>query len=101
MTWKFGSGFALGAGLWSILALSGTLAGEARRGSLDFVAAAPFGKRRIALEKLDRPPHHALARHGLRRGRDRRQLERVRRREARRPDPARRPYRLRPVGWLP
>jgi putative exporter of polyketide antibiotics len=34
------------------MALSGTLAGEARRGSLDFVAAAPFGKRRIGLEKL-------------------------------------------------
>ena len=43
---------SLGTALWSILALSGTLAGEASRGSLDFVAAAPFGKRRIALEKL-------------------------------------------------
>jgi ABC-2 type transport system permease protein len=52
MSWKYGALFALGAGLWSILALSGTLAGEAARGSLDFVAAAPFGKRRIALEKL-------------------------------------------------
>jgi ABC-2 type transport system permease protein len=51
-TWKYGALFALGAALWSILALSGTLAGEASRGSLDFVAAAPFGKRRIALEKL-------------------------------------------------
>jgi ABC-2 type transport system permease protein len=52
MSWKYGAIFALGAGVWSILALSGTLAGEAARGSLDFVAAAPFGKRRIALEKL-------------------------------------------------
>jgi polyether ionophore transport system permease protein len=51
-TWKYGSVFAVGAALWSILALSGTLAGEAAHGSLDFVAAAPFGKRRIALEKL-------------------------------------------------
>ena len=51
-TYKYGMIFALGACLWSILALSGTLAGEARRGSLDFVAAAPFGKRRIGLEKL-------------------------------------------------
>lgn len=50
--WKYGPFFALGAGLWSILALSSTLAGEARRGSLDFVAAAPFGKRRVAIEKL-------------------------------------------------
>ena len=38
--------------LWSILALSGTLAAEARRGSLEFVAAAPITRRRIALEKL-------------------------------------------------
>jgi len=52
MTWKYGALFALGIGMWSILALSGTLAGEAARGSLDFVAAAPFGKRRIALEKV-------------------------------------------------
>lgn len=52
MTWKYGATFALSTALWSILALSGTLAGEAARGSLDFVAASPFGKRRIALEKL-------------------------------------------------
>jgi ABC-2 type transport system permease protein len=52
MSWKYGAIFALGTALWSILALSSTLAGEASRGSLDFVAAAPFGKRRIALEKL-------------------------------------------------
>jgi len=52
MSWKYGAIFTLGTGLWSILALSGTLAGEVRRGSLDFIAAGPFGKRRIALEKL-------------------------------------------------
>lgn len=52
LTYKYGPFFAFLAGLWSILALSSTLAGEARRGSLDFVAAAPFGKRRISLEKL-------------------------------------------------
>jgi ABC-2 type transport system permease protein len=52
LTYKYGPFFAFLAGMWSIMALSGTLAGEARRGSLDFVAAAPFGKRRIALEKL-------------------------------------------------
>lgn len=52
VNWKYGPFFALGAALWSILALSGTLAGEARRGSLDLVAAAPFGKRRVAFEKL-------------------------------------------------
>jgi ABC-2 type transport system permease protein len=52
VNWKYGLLFALGAGLWSILALSSTLAGEAGRGSLDIVAASPFGRRRIALEKL-------------------------------------------------
>jgi ABC-2 type transport system permease protein len=52
MSWKYGSVFMLGTALWSILALSGTLAGEASRGSLDIVAATPIGKRRIALEKL-------------------------------------------------
>ncbi len=52
MTFKYGAIFALGTALWSIFALSGTLAGEARRGSLDFIATTPFGKRRIALEKL-------------------------------------------------
>jgi ABC-2 type transport system permease protein len=50
--WKFAPWFALGAGLWSLLALSGTLAGEAARGSLDIVASSPLGKRRVALEKL-------------------------------------------------
>jgi ABC-2 type transport system permease protein len=52
LTYKYGPFFAFIASMWSILALSSTLAGEARRGSLDFVAAAPYGKRRIALEKL-------------------------------------------------
>lgn len=52
MSWKYGALFADVAALWSILALSGTLAGEAAKGSLDLVAAAPFGKRRIAVEKL-------------------------------------------------
>ncbi len=52
LSWKYGPFFALIAGLWSITALSGTLAAEAQRGSLDMVAASPFGKWRIALEKL-------------------------------------------------
>jgi ABC-2 type transport system permease protein len=50
--WKTGASLGLVACLWSILALSGTLAGEARRGSLEFVATTPLGLRRIALEKL-------------------------------------------------
>jgi ABC-2 type transport system permease protein len=52
VTWKYGPVFVYVAGLWSILALSATLASEARRGSLDMVAASPLGRRRLALEKL-------------------------------------------------
>jgi ABC-2 type transport system permease protein len=52
ITFKYGLIFAFGTALWSIFALSGTLATEARRGSLDFVAVTPFGKRRIAVEKV-------------------------------------------------
>jgi ABC-2 type transport system permease protein len=44
--------FKLLPGFWSILALSATLTIEARRGSLELVAAAPATKRRIAIEKL-------------------------------------------------
>ena len=52
MQWKYGPVFLMIATLWSILALSGTLAAEARRGSLEFVATSPVGRRRIAFEKL-------------------------------------------------
>jgi polyether ionophore transport system permease protein len=50
--YKYGTFFPLVLSLWSILALSSTLAAEAKRGSLEFVAAAPITRRRIALEKL-------------------------------------------------
>jgi ABC-2 type transport system permease protein len=50
--WKYGPIFLFVAALWSILALSSTLAGEARNGSLEFVATSPIGRRRIALGKL-------------------------------------------------
>ncbi len=52
ISWHYGAYFALLAGLWSILALSSTLAGEARRGSLEFAVATPRSKRSIALEKV-------------------------------------------------
>ncbi len=52
ISWHYGPYFALLAGLWSILALSSTLAGEARRGSLDFAVATPHSRRSIALEKV-------------------------------------------------
>jgi len=50
--YKYGTFFPLVVSLWSILALSGTLANEARRGSLEFVATAPLARAKIALEKL-------------------------------------------------
>jgi len=50
--WKYGAFFVWIAALWSILALSGTLAGEARRGSLDLLAVTPIGRRRLAGEKV-------------------------------------------------
>jgi ABC-2 type transport system permease protein len=50
--WKYGPVLLLIAAFWSVLALSGTLAGEARRGSLDLVAASPLSRRRVATEKV-------------------------------------------------
>ena len=52
VSWKYGSVFVVFAGMWSILALSGTLVGEARRGSLDMLAATPLSKQQIADEKV-------------------------------------------------
>ncbi|MFL5757132.1 MAG: hypothetical protein ACJ77N_12645, partial [Chloroflexota bacterium] len=52
MQYKYGTFFPLVMSLWSIIALSGTLSSEARRGSLDLVASTPISRRRIALEKL-------------------------------------------------
>jgi polyether ionophore transport system permease protein len=50
--YKYGTFFPLVLSMWSILALSSTLAGEASRGSLEFVAATGRSRRRLALEKL-------------------------------------------------
>jgi ABC-2 type transport system permease protein len=52
IAWKGGPSLALIAALWSMIALSSTLATESRRGSLEFVATTPLGMRRIAVEKL-------------------------------------------------
>jgi ABC-2 type transport system permease protein len=52
LQYKYGTFFPLVLTLWSILALSGTLASEAQRGSLDLLAATGLSRRRIALEKL-------------------------------------------------
>ena len=52
LQYKYGTFFPLVVGMWSILALSGTLAAEAQRGSLEFLASTGKSRRRIAVEKL-------------------------------------------------
>jgi ABC-2 type transport system permease protein len=52
LQYKYGVFFPLVVSLWSILALSGTLAGETQRGSLEFVASTGRSRRRVAVEKL-------------------------------------------------
>jgi ABC-2 type transport system permease protein len=52
VSWHYSGFFALVTGLWSILALSSTLAAEVRRGSLEMVLATPLARRRVALEKV-------------------------------------------------
>jgi ABC-2 type transport system permease protein len=52
LQYKYGTFIPLIVSLWSILALSGTLASEAQRGSLDFLATTGKSRARIALEKL-------------------------------------------------
>ena len=50
--WRYGLMFFLMPGVWSLIALSGTLVSEMRRGSMDLVAAAPMPRSRIVLEKV-------------------------------------------------
>lgn len=52
VNWRYGLIFFLVPGVWSLFALSSTLVTEARSGSLEFVAAAPLSRRRLALQKL-------------------------------------------------
>jgi polyether ionophore transport system permease protein len=52
ISFKDAASAAVICGFWSILALSSTLATEARRGSLEFVLVTQLGPRVIALEKL-------------------------------------------------
>lgn len=52
LSWRVGNILPVTFGLWSALALSGTLAGEAGRGSLDLLASTPVSRRSIALQKL-------------------------------------------------
>jgi ABC-2 type transport system permease protein len=50
--WRYGIILGVLLPVWSILALSGTLAGEADRGSLELLATTAITRRRLALEKL-------------------------------------------------
>ena len=52
LSWRVGNTLPVIMGLWSVLALSGTLAGEAAHGSLDLLASTPQGRRSIALQKV-------------------------------------------------
>ena len=51
LSWRLVNVLPLMVGLWSIVALSGTLAGEAANGTLEMVAALPISRRRIAAQK--------------------------------------------------
>ncbi|HEX7172298.1 MAG TPA: hypothetical protein VF365_06815 [Candidatus Limnocylindria bacterium] len=51
-SWRYGLIFFLLPGVWSLIALSGTLVNEMRRGSMDLIAAAPLPRARIAVEKV-------------------------------------------------
>jgi ABC-2 type transport system permease protein len=52
IAWRYQIVLAVLMPVWSILALSGTLAGEADRGSLELLATTGITRRRLALEKL-------------------------------------------------
>ncbi len=52
LSWRIGNSLVVIFGVWPILALSGTLAGEAAKGSLDLLASTAHGRRSIALQKV-------------------------------------------------
>jgi ABC-2 type transport system permease protein len=52
ISWRVGNTLPVLLGLWSVLAMSGTLAGEAAKGSLDLLVSTPHSRRSIALQKL-------------------------------------------------
>ena len=52
LSWRVGNFLPVVLGLWPVIALSGTLAGEAAKGSLDLLVSTPQGRRTVALEKL-------------------------------------------------
>jgi polyether ionophore transport system permease protein len=52
LSWRIGNTLPSIFGLWSVIALSGTLAGEASKGSLDLLLSTPQGRASVALQKL-------------------------------------------------
>ena len=52
MSWRILNFMPVLIGIWSVVALSGTLAGEVSRGSMDMLASSPVGRARVALQKL-------------------------------------------------
>ena len=52
LSWRIGNTLVAIFGLWSVLALSGTLTAEVTKGSLDLVAAGPSSRHRIAFQKV-------------------------------------------------
>jgi ABC-2 type transport system permease protein len=52
LSWRIGNTLPSIFGLWSVIALSGTLAGEAGKGSLDLLLSTPQGRASVALQKL-------------------------------------------------
>src|SRR5205085_844452 len=52
LQYKYGTFIPMLLSLWSILALSGTLASETQRGSMDILATTGKSRRTIALQKL-------------------------------------------------
>lgn len=52
MSWRILNFMPIMLGIWSVVALSGLLAAELARGSMDLVAASPIGRSRLALQKL-------------------------------------------------
>ena len=52
LSWRILNFLPVMLGIWSVVALSGTLAAEVGRGSMDFLATSPTARSRIAFQKL-------------------------------------------------
>lgn len=51
LSWRVLGFMPLMLGIWSLVALSGTLAGELAKGSLELIASSPVGRLRLAAQK--------------------------------------------------